>query len=155
MDSNMIELTWLSVLRDPQEVLAEQPNLKYSDEEGYGLIEYTTEYARNPMWVEGVPVSTGNDELFSEQTIRLQAGDVLFQYTDGVTEAMHEKQLVVEAGLLTATAGAPSSNPKELLGYIRQQIDGFVGKEPQFDDITMMGLRYNGISAAEDGSDQI
>ena len=89
MDSNMIELTWLSVLRDPQEVLAEQPNLKYSDEEGYGLIEYTTEYARNPMWVEGVPVSTGNDELFSEQTIRLQAGDVLFQYTDGVTEAMH------------------------------------------------------------------
>jgi anti-sigma regulatory factor (Ser/Thr protein kinase) len=98
----------------------------------------------------GIPLglfseSPDGAELFSEQTITLHAGDVLFQYTDGVTEAVHEKKLFGEAGLLSAVSGAKSAKPEELLACIRQQIDGFVGQEPQFDDITMMGLMYNGI----------
>ncbi len=151
----MFVTVWLGILEISTGILCfadaghEKPLLKRN-----GKWEFTKKEQ------SGIPLGLFSDspdgaELFSEQTIRLQAGDVFFQYTDGVTEAMHEKQLFGEAGLLTAAAGAPSSNPKELLGYIRQQIDGFVGKEPQFDDITMMGLRYNGISAAEDGSDQI
>lgn len=69
--------------------------------------------------------------------------DVLVQYTDGVTEAVHEKQLFGEERLLSAVTDAPSTQPEQLLAYIRQQIDIFVGHETQFDDITMMGLKYN------------
>lgn len=103
----------------------------------------------------GIPLglfseSPDGAELFSEQTITLHAGDVLFQYTDGVTEAVHEKKLFGEAGLLSAVSGAKSAKPEELLACIRQQIDGFVGQEPQFDDITMMGLMYNGIYPTAD-----
>ena len=103
----------------------------------------------------GIPLglfseSPDGAELFTEQTITLHAGDVLFQYTDGVTEAVHEKKLFGEAGLLSAVSGAKSAKPEELLACIRQQIDGFVGQEPQFDDITMMGLMYNGIYPTAD-----
>lgn len=81
-----------------------------------------------------------------EETLTLQCGDVLLQYTDGVTEAKHEKQRFGEAGLLSAAAGAPSAKPEQLLPFIRRQIDLFAGQEPQFDDITMMGLQYLGPS---------
>ncbi len=60
--------------------------------------------------------------------------------------AKHEKQRFGEAGLLSAAAGAPSAKPDQLLPFIRRQIDLFAGQEPQFDDITMMGLRYLGPS---------
>ena len=43
-------------------------------------------------------------------------------------------------------AGAPSAKPEQLLPFIRRQIDLFAGQEPQFDDITMMGLQYLGPS---------
>lgn len=99
--------------------------------------------------LSGIPLGLLSDtpdssELFPEQTITLHCGDVLVQYTDGVTEATHEKQLYGETRLLSSVINAPSVIPKQLLSYIRKQIDIFAGDEPQFDDITMMGLRYNG-----------
>ncbi len=39
---------------------------------------------------------------------------------------------------------APASQPEELLPYVRTKIDEFVKDAPQFDDITMLGLRYKG-----------
>lgn len=97
----------------------------------------------------GIPLGLFSDapddsELFVEQTLTLHSGDVLIQYTDGVTEAVHEKKMFGEAGLLSAVTFAPSAEPKQLLDHIRQQIDDYVGGEPQFDDITMMGLKYTG-----------
>ena len=65
----------------------------------------------------------------------------LIQYTDGVTEAVHEKQRFGEEGLLSAVTTAPSAEPDQFLSYIRQQIDIFEGNEPQFDDITMIGIK--------------
>ena len=99
--------------------------------------------------LSGIPLGLLSDtpdgsDLFPEQTLKLHCGDVLVQYTDGVTDAMHEGERFGEAGLLSAVTGAPSARPEQLLAYIRQQIDSFAGQEPQFDDITMMGLQYNG-----------
>ena len=97
----------------------------------------------------GIPLglfsdSTDGTELFVEQTLTLQCGDVLVQYTDGVTEAVQDNRRYGEAGLLSAVTKAPSDDPEQLLAYIKQQVDNFAGQEPQFDDITMMGLKYNG-----------
>ena len=98
--------------------------------------------------LSGIPLgvftsSPDGSELFPEQMLTLHHGDVLVQYTDGVTEATHENQRFGKAGLLSSVNNAPSAKPEQLLDYIRQQIDTFVGQEPQFDDITMMALQYN------------
>ena len=83
------------------------------------------------------------DGVFTDVLDHLHPGDVLVQYTDGVTEATHENQRFGKAGLLSSVNNAPSAKPEQLLDYIRQQIDTFVGQEPQVDDITMMALQYN------------
>ena len=82
---------------------------------------------------------------FRNQTIKLDPGDAIFQYTDGVTEATDESnELFGDDRLLDAMNGAPSAKPEELLPHIRAKIDEFVKDAPQFDDITMLGLRYKG-----------
>ena len=81
---------------------------------------------------------------YRNQTIRLNPGDAIFQYTDGVTEATDAKgELFGDDRLLAAMNGSPSVKPEELLPYVRTQIDAFVKGAPQFDDITMLGLRMN------------
>ena len=79
------------------------------------------------------------------QKIVLKPGDVLFQYTDGVTEAANKsEELFGESRLLGACAGTPSNDPNELLPHIQSKLDEFVQNAPQFDDITMLSVRYNG-----------
>ena len=82
---------------------------------------------------------------FRNQTIRLRAGDAVFQYTDGVTEATDaNNELFGDGRLLDAMNAAPSAQPEELLPYVRVKIDEFVKDAAQFDDITMLGLQYLG-----------
>ena len=81
---------------------------------------------------------------FRNQTVKLNPGDAIFQYTDGVTEATDaDNVLFGDDRLLEAMNGAPSAKPEELLPHVRAKIDEFVKDAPQFDDITMLGLRMN------------
>ena len=103
-----------------------------------GILRFADAGHENPLMRRD-----GKWEFLSKGLCGIPLGvDVLIQYTDGVTEAMHENQLFGEAGLLSAVTNSPSSDPEQLLNYIRQQIDTFAGHEPQFDDITMMALKY-------------
>ena len=88
---------------------------------------------------------SGEEYRFRNQTIQLQPGDVIFQYTDGVTEATDaHNTLFGEERLAQALNSTTSARPEELLPQVRKQIDAFVKEAPQFDDITMLALRYNG-----------
>lgn len=76
-------------------------------------------------------------------SLRLEPGDRLFQYTDGVTEATNrDKELYGMERLkeiLCRHAGEP---PEALLTHVKRDIDAFVGEAPQFDDITMLCMEY-------------
>ena len=78
-------------------------------------------------------------------SLKLEAGDMLYQYTDGVTEASNtENELYGEERLTTALNRNAALPPKELLPKIKEDIDAFAGKAPQFDDITMICFEYKG-----------
>lgn len=75
--------------------------------------------------------------------MRLEAGDKIFQYTDGVTEATNRNNELYGMEHLTAILGENSAlPPKRLLTEVKKDIDRFVGEAPQFDDITMLCLEY-------------
>lgn len=75
--------------------------------------------------------------------MQLEVGDKIFQYTDGVTEATNANNELYGMDRLTETLGRYSYlSPTELLPKIKEDIDGFVGEAPQFDDITMLCLEY-------------
>ena len=90
-------------------------------------------------------VATMDGIRFKEHEFQLNPGDSLFVYTDGVTEATNiNDELFGTQRMLDALNKNPDAMPKELLQNVRDDIDAFVGNAPQFDDITMMGLKYTG-----------
>jgi sigma-B regulation protein RsbU (phosphoserine phosphatase) len=81
---------------------------------------------------------------YEQSEITFQKGDILFLYTDGVTEAENPaKEQFSTERLKKMINGCNQDSPKEILSYIRKEIDVFADGEEQFDDITMLALRVN------------
>ncbi|MCR5495921.1 MAG: SpoIIE family protein phosphatase [Treponema sp.] len=79
------------------------------------------------------------DLSYTEHSLKLQKGDRLFVYTDGVTEATDlNDKLFGDKRLLEAMENTRDKTAPEVLNSIRASIDSFVGKAEQFDDITML-----------------
>ena len=90
-------------------------------------------------------LATLDEITFRERSFKLDPGDSLFVYTDGVTEATNsKKELFGDTRLAIALNKNSDAAPEELLKNVKDSIDEFVGDEPQFDDITMLAFRYNG-----------
>ena len=78
-------------------------------------------------------------------SLDLTPGDALYLYTDGVTEAANEdRHLYGDQRLCEILNAHADSGPETLLKIVKDDVDKFVGTAPQFDDITMLGLRYLG-----------
>lgn len=78
-------------------------------------------------------------------SLTLHAGDRLFLYTDGVTEAMNGRlEQYGAVRLRTALNRNKEKSIQEILPAVKEDIDGFVGAAPQFDDITMLLIEYRG-----------
>lgn len=90
--------------------------------------------------------------VYKAQELILAPGDIIFLYTDGVTEATNaHDELYGEERLLNAMNSKEFADMEELCKYVKSDVDAFVGDAPQFDDITMVALKYNGYS--EKGTD--
>jgi len=81
------------------------------------------------------------DAKYNEEVIYLQDEDVIYLYTDGVTEAMNnKKELFGEQRLKDALNENRSSSPYELLHAIKGEVDNFSAGAEQADDIAMLAL---------------
>ena len=95
-------------------------------------------------------VATMEGMRFKEHAFELYPGDSLFVYTDGVPEATNAaEELFGTDRMLAALNREADAKPKELLRNVRADIDAFVADAPQFDDITMLGLCYEGPEKTE------
>lgn len=86
------------------------------------------------------------DIKYQEQKVKLSIGDKIFQYTDGVTEAMDKNKQLYGMDRLQHALNEKCLNcsPEETLRLVKEDIDAFVGDNDQFDDITMLCLEYTG-----------
>jgi sigma-B regulation protein RsbU (phosphoserine phosphatase) len=86
-----------------------------------------------------------DSSVYETERLVLQPGDALFMYTDGVTEAMDERQeLFSEERLRRGIIVLQEKSAQEMINGIREKIISFVHGEPQSDDITMMVIQFNG-----------
>jgi len=72
---------------------------------------------------------------------RLDPGDILVGYTDGVVEACASDGGFFTMDRLVATLDAPASSAKELLDRIAAGVQEHIGAADQFDDVTMLAIR--------------
>ena len=90
---------------------------------------------------------------YKEQTVQMQKGDLLYLYTDGVTEAMnHDAELYGEERLQTILSfGTEEPEPSSDHGItasvcrlVSGDLAAFTAGAEQSDDITMLCIRYLG-----------
>ena len=82
---------------------------------------------------------------YREYGIRLEPGDKLFVYTDGVPEATGGSgEMFGPERMVAALNTCGEGSPEEILRGVRRSVDAFVGDAEQFDDLTMLCLEYRG-----------
>ncbi len=99
----------------------------------------------------GLVMGAMDGTKYKDFRIKLNKGDKIFLYTDGVVEATDkDENLFKVSRMLDALNGSKNADPETIIGAVRKSVDEFVGDAPQFDDITMLCLEYKG--ALSDGN---
>ncbi len=90
----------------------------------------------------GVPMGIFAESPYQMGTTRLQGGDWLVIFTDGVVEAVNQKnEEYGELELIRLVDGGSGSAPAELLRSLLAELDRYVGSTPQHDDMTCLLLK--------------
>lgn len=85
------------------------------------------------------------NRVYETETTRLEPGDQLLLYTDGVTEAMNDRaEQFTTDRLKEAIEHQPADSVATLVEGIEKRVSEFSGEALQSDDITMLALRYLG-----------
>jgi serine phosphatase RsbU (regulator of sigma subunit) len=93
----------------------------------------------------GVAVGAMDGVRYREYTIDLEPGAKIFVYTDGVAEATNSnEELFGTDRMIAALRNGENGTPQDVLKAVKAGVDEFVGKAPQFDDLTMLCLQYMG-----------
>ncbi len=79
---------------------------------------------------------------YKEASFWMNPEDILYLYTDGITEATSlEKELFSEARLLETLNQCKDQSMDEICQSVKAATDVFVGEAPQFDDMTQVAFR--------------
>lgn len=81
---------------------------------------------------------------YAEKEITFEPEDLLVIYSDGVTEAMNNKEQQFDQQRLAACVEKHrEASPKELIEHIVTAVHDHTGNAPQTDDITLLVIRRN------------
>ena len=91
------------------------------------------------------PVAVMEDMPFAEHSFKMEKGDRLFVYTDGVSEAMNTAgELFGEERLVEVMNTGREAGPEEVIGIVNNALAEYTHGAEQSDDITMLCLEYRG-----------
>ena len=111
------------------------PAVRHSD----GSVEFIKSKA-------GLVMAAMEETIYKPQTYDLNKGDTLFLYTDGVTEATNTNDVLFgDSRLLATLKMGGERSTADTCTLVKKEIDNFVQDAPQFDDITMLAIKFNGI----------
>ena len=84
------------------------------------------------------------EATYEIETLQLETGDILFAYTDGVTEARSETEdFYTRARLVNIIDKGCDVSAGTFLETIKTDLFAFIGNAPQSDDITMLAVKWH------------
>jgi sigma-B regulation protein RsbU (phosphoserine phosphatase) len=105
--------------------------------------------------VSGVALGVMEDLDYDTGSFALTPGETVLLYTDGVTEAQDAREALYEEPRLMGQLGqSVKLEPEGLIAAVQGAVEAFVGDAPQFDDITMLALRFDRASAEHGGGEE-
>jgi len=92
--------------------------------------------------LHGIPPGSLEETEYGFEKITLNAGDTIFMFTDGISEAEdRNKELYGEDRLEKTLSGNTDLEPKVISGNVLRNLESFTSGAEQADDITMLILR--------------
>ena len=155
---------------DPSEVLADVNELLYEENETFmfvtviyavysphtGRFLYSNGGHNPPLIIHNDGSSTLLDPIggialgiapgmsFPQSSIKIQPGEIMMLYTDGVTEAMNaEREEYGTDRMQEVYANHPPKDSKEATDMLFESVHEFAGDTPQSDDITVLAISRN------------
>ena len=117
------------------------------------LLSYVNAGHNPPLWVKhageverltrtAIALGVVTGEQVNQQTIKLESGDSLLLYTDGLTESFNnDGDFFGEERLLEAIQSNECSSASDLMDVVERSLLNFVQDVPPADDLTMVALR--------------
>jgi sigma-B regulation protein RsbU (phosphoserine phosphatase) len=91
---------------------------------------------------KGIALGVLPDAEYPSSTVRLEKGDLLVMYTDGVTEALNERdELYGESRLIGLVRSIRDRPLNEIVDRLIVEVRAHAGSAPQSDDITLVLIR--------------
>jgi DNA-binding GntR family transcriptional regulator len=95
-----------------------------------------------PLETEGTPVGALEDAQYTSATLRLNAGDVLVAYTDGITESENRRgEFWGQKRFENLLRSCRDCTPKQIIRVVLDAIASFTKGHSQRDDITLVVAR--------------
>ncbi|MGA1285539.1 MAG: SpoIIE family protein phosphatase, partial [Prochlorothrix sp.] len=93
----------------------------------------------------GILLGINEENRYKLATLRLQPGETLVAYTDGVTEAENDRQefFGLERTIATLQQLPPQTDVETIVKTLKMAVTHFAGNTPQSDDLTLLALRFN------------
>jgi len=89
----------------------------------------------------GLPLGMFRETEFSATRVQLDAGDTLFLYTDGLSEASNESNEYGVDRVMTLVRQQAARQPAELIAACLDDVRAFTNGSPSFDDMTVLAVR--------------
>ena len=87
----------------------------------------------------GIVLGAMENYNYKNEENRLQKGDKIFVYTDGIPEATNEEEKMFGLDRMLKTLNkCTNMNPKNIIDNLKKDVDEYVGNATQFDDLTML-----------------
>jgi sigma-B regulation protein RsbU (phosphoserine phosphatase) len=94
---------------------------------------------------KGLVLGAMEDAEYKTEKTVLYPGDMIFLYTDGVTEAMNgEKNIYSDKRLQATIEDKTVTSTEFIVRTVMQSVKDFAEEEPQSDDITMLAVQFKG-----------
>jgi len=100
--------------------------------------------------VSGLFLAGMDDTRYTHMESRLSKGDMLFLFTDGVTEANDSTGAMFGEERLESLLRKSAPIPSKVCEEVRTAVAQFAGGAPRFDDMTILALHYRGNPVTEE-----
>jgi len=94
----------------------------------------------------GLPLGLYPNKKYAHSRIKIDTGDLIAVYTDGITELQNEYKIQFgQERFIENLKQLINVEPEKLVDRIDKSLKVYKGEADQVDDITFMAIRYNGI----------
>ncbi|MFH1407114.1 MAG: SpoIIE family protein phosphatase [Candidatus Omnitrophota bacterium] len=132
-------MTLFYAVYDTQKKILSYTNCGHNKPIAFFASKNTAEILQGPA---GLPLGIMEGEEIPQGNIALNKGDVIVFYTDGISEARNEQnELYTEERLRETILKNASQSAGQIVKTITQSVFSFVGKQHQYDDLTLLVLK--------------